>query len=1286
MLFILLFFFRDRHTLRRVKYLLSAAVMASAVFLPAAAQTNAEPEIHLGTGDIKNPPGSGRWSYVYYGTNPFDSGRPLKYRVLNNFENAFSGSSGPRTMLLDCDSIIHEIYYGDNKKWAGSVMREYLNSTESFRFLTGMTAAEQDAIAVSNKTGKMGGDGDGVTWLDFAPVENDRIFLLDAKEVTNFGYGYLNGDDGVRIKNNPFTEDPNRTKWYLRSPHNEYNAAGLIGAEGEFTTVDLGGEPVSYGISPAFNIKVPSVIFSSAVDSDKKEYKLTVQDDEIKVAKESLSINGGEITISYKITGSHAGNVTRVIALITDNEFSDTTGWKYKPQGDHDWQLTEIKQQDVAENSGTEGTLKLTVELFGDNQPLYFEKWDKSFFIYVIAEAENTGTATNYASKPLKIDRPEHVHDWSFSAEGNTITAKCNAPLHSGGDAKFVLHAPSDGRVDYDGEPHAAEPNAYNDVEPPIFDPENTEITYYRVTEEGPVLISDTPVNAGTYMAEATVYGQTVSVTYLISPRSVSIKSKDQTIYIGGHIKNGPEWVEIYQETPLLEGHKLNAIDLTVDGSEIKVVRNSAQIVDEQGNDVTDNYLVFSSSSGTLTVLDGKTYQVTFIVENGRWNDKSSADKFDEVGGPPDAELKLSESQIPAVGNEPDEHYQAGSWDPALDTVIEKDTAFTYKYERIPVSYEVTFKVVNGRWDDGNFDDKTIKVSGYEGETVKLTAAQIPEVGNCPDENYDTGSWDPALDTEITDDNKVFTYTYTRIPVSYPVTFKVVNGMWDDGNSDDRTVTLSGYKDETLTLSSDLIPAAGNEPDEHYQAGSWDTEPDTVTAITGETVYTYIYERIPVIYQVTFKVVNGIWDDGSSDDKTIDVSGYEAVPAKLPDDRIPVVGNMPDENYDIGSWEPALDTEFSGDAVFTYTYSRIPVSYQVTFKVVNGQWDDDEEYAAKTVRKSKKGDNSSVVRIVTLSGYKDEDLFLSAEQIPAVGGKPDAGYTAGSWDKTPDTETAITGDTVFTYTYAEDQRPAIRYQVTFIVVNGRWNDGSSENKIVILSGYEEDILKLTAAQIPGAGNEPDEHYKAGSWDTTPDTETAITGDTVFTYTYAGEDEPVDPPCPCCCDCILPPTGFSASWQTVLPEQPKELRYTPSGMRLMIPTLDVDSELVTVPLNGNTWSVEWLGSQSGILEGSALPGRGLSLIAAHNSLNEAESGPFALVSLLEPNDVIAVKGKRNDLEIFRVFANELLATDDMKRVHAVAGREDNTLVLITCENESAEGGYLNRRVIFAKPAE
>ena len=170
----------------------------------------------------------------------------------------------------------------------------------------------------------------------------------------------------------------------------------------------------------------------------------------------------------------------------------------------------------------------------------------------------------------------------------------------------------------------------------------------------------------------------------------------------------------------------------------------------------------------------------------------------------------------------------------------------------------------------------------------------------------------------------------------------------------------------------------------------------------------------------------------------------------------------------------------------------------------------------------------------------------------------------------------------------------------------------------------------------------------------------------------------------CAGCRLPETGFSSLSPSALSEQPASLRYTPAGLRLMIPSLDVDSELVTVPLNGDTWPVEWLGDRSGILDGSALPGNGFSMIAAHNTLNDTEFGPFAMLSLLETDDLIAVSGKQNDLKVFRVFANELLAPDDMKTVASIASREADTLILITCENESAEGGYLNRRVVFAKP--
>ena len=170
----------------------------------------------------------------------------------------------------------------------------------------------------------------------------------------------------------------------------------------------------------------------------------------------------------------------------------------------------------------------------------------------------------------------------------------------------------------------------------------------------------------------------------------------------------------------------------------------------------------------------------------------------------------------------------------------------------------------------------------------------------------------------------------------------------------------------------------------------------------------------------------------------------------------------------------------------------------------------------------------------------------------------------------------------------------------------------------------------------------------------------------------------------CDECMLPATGFSSQRPAALSEQPKDLRYTDVAMRLMIPSLDLDSELVSVPMDGNSWAVEWLDDRGGVLEGSALPGEGFSVVAAHNTLNDTEYGPFALLGTLELNELIAVSGIGSDLRTFRVFANELLAPDDIDKMASIAEREENSLVLITCENESVEGGYLNRRVIFAKP--
>ncbi|WP_026495693.1 Ig-like domain-containing protein [Butyrivibrio sp. WCD3002] len=72
------------------------------------------------------------------------------------------------------------------------------------------------------------------------------------------------------------------------------------------------------------------------------------------------------------------------------------------------------------------------------------------------------------------------------------------------------------------------------------------------------------------------------------------------------------------------------------------------------------------------------------------------------------------------------------------------------------------------------------------------------------------------------------------------------------------------------------------------------------------------------------------------------------------------------------------------------------------------------------------------------------------------------------------------------------------------VVNGSWTDGTTEDKLVTLSGSPSDVLKLANRQIPKVGDNPGQGYMAGSWDVTPKKDMVITSDKTFTYTYIAE--------------------------------------------------------------------------------------------------------------------------------------------------------------------------------------
>lgn len=113
---------------------------------------------------------------------------------------------------------------------------------------------------------------------------------------------------------------------------------------------------------------------------------------------------------------------------------------------------------------------------------------------------------------------------------------------------------------------------------------------------------------------------------------------------------------------------------------------------------------------------------------------------------------------------------------------------------------------------------------------------------------------------------------------------------------------------------------------------------------------------------------------------------------------------------------------------------------------------------------------------------------------------------------------------------------------------------------------------------------------------------------------------------------LPGTGFSMIRPSVLPSLPQALEYSSTGLTLQIPKLNITEEILTVPLYDGGYPVDWLGSSIGLLDGSSLPGEGISVLTGHNHLNTMEAGPFAFLSYLEENDRIMVTD--TDLECLR----------------------------------------------------
>ena len=339
--------------------------------------------------------------YVWYGK---DSGSPVRYRVLSKETTAYGG----KNVLLESDQGLVKMAYG-NGDWKSSLIKSYLNGTNFLKNTAKFTEVERDAIyASSEKEHDVTLGYPYFTTIKSAPLENEKVFLMDVGDVLKPDYGYSTVI-GSGNSYNPYPV-PNRVKKNTYGSSSDYwqrtdlTYSGnnfAVYTENNGAISGFGIRPSQSGeawVAPAFNIKKTSILFTTLVAGEAKsydaEYKLTLQDSDMKIALSSKpTASGSTVTIPYSITGSNKGKASQVSVLILDKAFR-----KQNTNGAQILYYGKLTPSGSFSASG-KGTFKMPAHLNVND-------WGTKYIVYIMAEDVNGTKETDYASSPVKITAP----------------------------------------------------------------------------------------------------------------------------------------------------------------------------------------------------------------------------------------------------------------------------------------------------------------------------------------------------------------------------------------------------------------------------------------------------------------------------------------------------------------------------------------------------------------------------------------------------------------------------------------------------------------------------------------------------------------------------------------------------------------------------------------------------------------------------------------------------------------------------------------------------------------
>ena len=334
--------------------------------------------IQLGTNALNKNVNTATAPTVYFGQDHGDN--PGAWRVIGYDGNGAAGIAGNMTLLAANNMGLSK--FGASNVYADSDLKEEIDT------LAGkLTAKETDAV--EKRTLVSGSyNRENTDCVAGAQVDNAVFWPLSTAEASA-----VNND--LRILNKEY---PNWAMyyWWLRSPGETPFSAAFVHGSGAVCYYGEYYDLVEYGVRPAFNLNLNSVLFTSAAVDRKpdggltpiseytgNEWKLTLLDSSRSFAVTEKAVSGdpGD-TLTLHYNGATTGANEYISVIIADNNGAQYYGRVAQP---------------------TEATGTVEIKIPSDIAP-------GSYTLKIFSEQYNGDYKTDYASKftdiSLTVEKP----------------------------------------------------------------------------------------------------------------------------------------------------------------------------------------------------------------------------------------------------------------------------------------------------------------------------------------------------------------------------------------------------------------------------------------------------------------------------------------------------------------------------------------------------------------------------------------------------------------------------------------------------------------------------------------------------------------------------------------------------------------------------------------------------------------------------------------------------------------------------------------------------------------